>query len=703
MPALLVPVFAALVLVVGLPGAVLLARRGREAPGWGLLAVEGLLLGLGWYLLAGLVLAHAGALGRAQLLTATVPLAATLWWAVRHDVRALGLPRLTPLGVAMAGVLVLAVALRGDPVYFLYQTADFGEYVNRANVLAGGGPFIRWFLHLFSVCLALSTVVAGQAGTVAILPFLGLVLLVVVVGLVRRLGLGSPAQLAAAGLVALGPVPVWFSQFPASESLYAVLQVAVLYLTLAALQRSGFATAAAAGAFAGLCMLTRGNALLLAGLIGLAVVAAAVLARPRDLRVAGVLAAVAAVAMYGGFAYNARYSDAYFLHFQLPRFLPGPLYAPVSHLDRALPALAGMILIAAVAAAVVASTRWLARRSPQVGPRTALLLERGSLGALVAGGVVALGSFTDASGLWEALGRFDPVLLILAGAGLAVLLAQGLGPLDGPRRVTVVFAVSTAVAFAVLFAHRIGPPREAPYHLYWERYLYSELYPVLVLLAGWAVAAAGSLLARTVVATRGGLRLAAGCAVALASVGAGLQLWGGGALAREHTLLDGAYEQVRAIDRLAGERAAPIVFTGVPLDELPPHRLHPNTFRLFAYPLFETFGREVLNIHDLHPADPDPVLDPVEVVGWLRAGGYEEGVVVAVAARPDRPWPGPGGGGELSVEHRGRVEVTIPVLARRVGRPQAWRVLVFWVDVLHASLTDAPVTGPPPAGPAPSR
>ncbi len=64
--------------------------------------------------------------------------------------------------------------LRTDPIYFIYQTADFGEYVNRANRIAAGGPFGEWFLDLFPATLSVPSLIFGSIHTVDAMPLLGL-------------------------------------------------------------------------------------------------------------------------------------------------------------------------------------------------------------------------------------------------------------------------------------------------------------------------------------------------------------------------------------------------------------------------------------------------------------------------------------------------------------------------------------------------
>jgi hypothetical protein len=664
---------AALCLVPGLPAAVLLARWRGERAGPAVLAAEGLLLGTAWYLAVGIVLAHAGALGRVQVAAPTLVLVAALAvpaWRARPLVDR---PRVTTFGVALAAVLVVALVLRRHPFYFLYQIADFGEYVNRANVLAAGGPFTEWFTHGFSVLLALSNVALGQAGTVDAVPFLGMLVLTTVVAIGTRLGFGAWPRLAVATVLAVGVVPVWFSRFPASETLYAVLQLAMLLQLVAAVQRRHHPTALVAGGFAFLLMLTRGNALLLAPLLLVSLAVASILLSRPALRVMATFTAASLAGLFAGFVYNSRYSYAYFIEFQMPQFFPDAVWRRFDDLGGLTAAVPKGALVAAVVALAVVATRWLNDRLGPPADHPALRVIRPAvLPVAVAAGAASLWWPLDPHGALDALGRYDPTVVVLAALGLAGATAAIARPLAAgeadARRALLVPAVLVAVAFVALHAYRFPTPRYAPYYLYWDRYLWSEVLPLVLLVGLWGVALVEAAVAWA--ARRGGALRPAG--IAAAGVAGGLALWSvvaAGDLSRQRRFLGDAYGQMdrlRAATLLAGD--LPVVYAGVDPDE--DLVLHTNTYRLFALPLAETFGARVVNIAGLHPYGPDPRPSAEEVAALLRERGIERAVLVTV---DDPGEPVPLAGGALATRRLDRVDIEIPILDRPVGRePDGW-------------------------------
>ncbi|MFP5322156.1 MAG: hypothetical protein ACLGIC_09965, partial [Acidimicrobiia bacterium] len=133
--------------VPGLPLALLALRRTTATLSVVLVAAAG--LGLGAWMAIGLPAVHQGWFSRGPLAAAGVAVAAVAWVPARRHVGLLRPGRPGWLAAVLAVLAVVAVALRSSPIYFAYQVADFGEYVNRGNVLAGGGPFGGWFVNGF--------------------------------------------------------------------------------------------------------------------------------------------------------------------------------------------------------------------------------------------------------------------------------------------------------------------------------------------------------------------------------------------------------------------------------------------------------------------------------------------------------------------------------------------------------------------------
>ncbi|CAN5727435.1 hypothetical protein BH24ACT2_BH24ACT2_09450 [soil metagenome] len=690
-------VFTVLCLGVGLPFAVLFS--GDEEPRWASLAVEGVLLGLGWYLALGMVVARLGLLGRAEILVPSVVLAAAAWSGAVPIIRRWPRPRPTWFGGAVAGLFVIGAFLRRDAFYFLFQTADFGEYVNRANILAAGGPFHDWFLHLFSVTLGLSNVAFGPAGTVAIVPFLGLLVVAGVAATGQRLGFGRVVLAATVVVVALEPIAVWFSRFPASETLYAVLLVAFVHFSVLAVQRGRPGEVAVAAAFAGLMMITRANAVLLGPVLLVVLGVCAVLLRRPALRVLTAVVGASALTLYAGFVYNSRNSAAYFVDAQLEAFVPGRLFALVDSLYRPGEALVGLVVIglgmvAAVGGAFVVNRFF----GPSAEGRLAGATRLAVLPALALGLVAALFVAFLPVGLADAMPRYGwPFLGLVAVGALAVVIGVSRRP-DDAGRVVGVLAVVIGGSFALLFAHRLPEAHAAPYHLYWDRYLFSEVFPAMALMGLWGVAAVAGAYHRFVHGRVPTPLVAAVLAVVLVGTGAQAQQRLG--LQREQVLFDRAYAQFEELDELAAPAALPVIYSGVAGEDLPDGWLHTNTYRVFALPLQQSFGRYVLNIAGVHPFAPDPRPSEADVARMLRTSGTTEAILIEASAPP-----APGDETELAtraaptVERRrlGSMTMEIPLLPRRLDpSDEAWRELAMDLDVWLVEL--APATEPAAAG-----
>jgi hypothetical protein len=608
-------VLGSLVLLPGIPLALVVGRGGDEERRWSGVLVEALLLGLCWWLLLGLWFSHAGWFAPWQLLLPTLAVTAVAWaLAIPMRVRR---PELTWFGGAIATLSMLAVWLRSEPFYFLFQIGDFGEYVNRANAVADGGGFIGWFTQGFTVALAMTHLALGEASTVDLMPFLGVVLLAVTVELARRLGAPPIAQAVVAVIMAVGEVPVWFGRFPASETLYAVLQVGLVLLVVTAVQRGSTRLAMAGGVVCGLLLVTRGNGILLGPIVVLTVLLGALVVSRRTLDVLVRFTWAAMLSLGAAFVFNARFSHPYFIAEQLPKFVPDPLF-------RHLEGMGGLRFAAPRLLLLVAGTwglTWLARRvHGRVSPERVALV----LGAMAAVAVVVIVVVFDARGIADALGRYDVVVEVLAVVGLGAALWRFRGSLDDAQRIGVVLVVLVCGAFAVLYAERLPLPRYAPYHLYWDRYLFSELFPLMVLATMWAVA----LLVKRVPAPV----LGAGV------VALGVWLHSQAGLTREDVFMDDAYGQLQAIAEAIPEEG--FYFVGILPQDVPGVLCHPNTHRIVASPLATTFNRPLLN-GGLAPYAPDPQPGDVEVpdgatVVQVVAGDEPDGfpLVIPLLDRP---------------------------------------------------------------------
>lgn len=685
---MLTPLVLALVcLLPGLPLAVLLDRRRAGVTPFSLTLVEGLLLGLCWYLAVGVVLANRHQLGVARILAPTLVLDAVVlgvllagprrWW--RGTVA-------NPVSEAFGGFVALAfvvgAALRTKPVYFIYDIGDFGEYVNRGNVLADGGPFTKWFTQGFSILLALGHVALGEAREVDVMGFLGLLVMAVALALAARLGAGRLGIGVIAVVFAIGVVPVWFSNFPASETPYAALALGLVLFAVTAVQHRDLTTAVVGGVVFGFfVMLMRGNAvLLLPVLLAVAVVVAPFVTRG-GFRVVAVSTASAMAGLYAGFVYDARYNHPYFIEFQMPQFLPDRVWHRFADVGNLGPALwkgaVFAVAVAAVLAVALALNRWL---GPPEDARWVRRARAAILPAAVLVALVALVAPLDAGGLREGLGRYDGAVQALVVVGVVGAFVTFAGRLEDHVRVGIVSLFLVAEAFALLHAYRFDAPRYAAYFLYWDRYLWSDFFP-----AAMALAAVGLGVVQAGWRRTGAGRAVTGIAIVVVAAAGLASLWSAGSLSREHRFLGDAYGSLHRVDQLTDD--LPIVFAGIAVGDVPEAMGHPNTFRMFAQPLTETFGRTVLGIEGIAPAGRDPRPSLATVAERMRTDGLDRVALVEVVAPnrfpPTTDTPDP----RVAVRTLGTVRVVVPMLDRpRWRQPTAWRFARFRLAVREVSL-----------------
>ena len=626
-------VLGALVLAPGIPLALVVGR----APRWSSVVAEGLLLGSSWWLLLGLWFSHAGWFEPVPLALATAVMVAALAVPARRAASAVERPSGSWFALAMAALVVVAALVRRDPFYFLFQIGDFGEYVNRANAVADGGGFIGWFTQGFTVALSFTHLVLGEARTVDLMPFLGLVLLVVTVELCARLGASRVARFVVAVVLAVGVVPVWFSRFPASEGLYAVLQVGMVLFVVAAVQRRSMPLAVAAGVVAGLLLVTRGNGILLGPIVIAFVLLAALVVdrRTMDVLVAFLVSSLWSLAL--AFVFNARFSHPYFIAEQLPKFVPDPIFEHLEGMGGLRFAAPRLAALAVVTVLLVVAVRALHRVSVPAH------IVRVALPAAVIAAVVALVTVLEPAGLLDALARYDLAVELLGAAGVLVVLVRFATSMGDDERAGAALVVLTGAAFALLYAERLPRPRYAPYFLYWDRYLFSELFPLMVVAVIWAV----WLLER---------RRVPGALIAVAAVGLGVLLHDHAAVIREHTFMDRAYEQLRAVDELAADDSVPLLFAGVRPEEMPRPLCHSNTHRIVASPLASTFNRRFLNL-GLAPYAPDPQPDAATIRDAMARRDAQEAYLVHVAVGDEPPE-------EIAGDLVGTATLDIPILDR---------------------------------------
>lgn len=667
--------FFVVTVVPGLPVALWITRRSPPpAAVTGALAVgSGVVV---WFVI-GLVAVHQHwftlpALGVAgAAVTAAGALLARAEWA------RLRLARPGPAAIVALAVAGVAVALRARPVYFAYQVADFGEYVNRANRLAGGGEFGGWFVNGFPLVLGESSLLLGEARTPDVMPFLGLALIGTLAAILLVAGAGRWTVIAVAAVLAVQVHFVWFSVFPASEGLYALLlALSVLIGALGVRGRDPWSAVPAA--LVGFAMVvSRGNGLVhLPVVCGALVVAVLLTDRDGLPALRGYLAATAA-GLWVGTLYDARFNSAYFLDTQAGQRLPGPVGDAFTGVDR--PVTAAAFTVGVVA--VVAGCWWmgvgLGRLIGAGAPRDRAAAARAVAAAVLVLGALGLHLLVFDQRTWspryEALGA-------AAWIGLPVAVAvwvrhRAESALDGVQRFLIGFPLVVAVILGTFQVSRLRKSAtvDAPWFLYWDRYFFSEVVPMLVVAAGTAVAV---LMARSSARSRR-VVVAVGLIVAGAAL---VDTAAPTANAVEHEMFAGTYEELAAVDALLGE-PLPVVYDG--LDDVPAGWFWPNSSRVLAEPLAETFGHRILNRAGALADDPDP--SERDVAALLAGVGADAGYLVQVngADRWDTPW-----GREVRGEEIGRVLIRIERLdglSRVRPEDQAWITSDLFVRVVRVS------------------
>jgi hypothetical protein len=574
---------------------------------------------------------------------------------------------------ALALIVLVAIVLRRGPSYFIFMLGDMGEYVNNANILAASGRLTGSFPHGFTVFLGGTNLLLGQAHTVAGLPALGIMLLLGAYSYVRAVRLHVLAALGVAALIAVHPSTVWFSRFPVSESLYAVLLIAALFFVVRARTEVSHAYAASAGIVVGLMLLVRVNAMLLAPILVVVLLGSAVV---DDKPVRLVQRTFTLVALFGlscSYAYDLRFSTVYTVDKQLKATLPHLLFR-IGNRARLFEISVPLViaLLAGAAATVAAELLVVRYLRPRVGDRTVGFWQI-LYGTLVAGTVLAL-AVMHHGGLIDALARWGPVTVVLMVVGLAAVIAKPGRFVDGVDGWLLLLIVCT---YSMLFAGRVKVPMSASFYLYWDRYLFSEVMPAAIIL----VAIGLHLGVHTfVAATRA--RVATRVAIAGAAVVAAIAFLP--TLRETHritrfSLFGNAYQTIDRLDTLTGgDRNVPVVYSGLPSP--PPGWLFQNTYRAFELPLGLSFDRHVVGM----PSDPfgkDVVVDADAARAKLRKAGLDHGYLIALRTPgTDRPPD------DARTHYVGTVEYVSPLLGRTKARtPAQWRLVPFQFDVYSVS------------------
>jgi hypothetical protein len=508
------------------------------------------------------------------------------------------------------------------------------------------------------------------------MPLLGLLVVIGLAGISHGLGFSPWATVTAAFIAAFHIVPVWFSEFPASETLSAVLLVGMLLVLVTAVVNHSTTAAAVAGSFGFLLAIARANALLLAPIVVLAGIAAITLMKEEEAKTTIRFTLAFFAASIVGFFYNIRVSSPYFVDYQLNLFFPEFVPRAVERLNNPFLSIVVGAILGAIVWGLIIVARRIATR-PVFARRLSASVAIGLLVglALFIGLRAASGNYASPEGQVLILGL---LLLGLAVAGVVVG-ALSLHSSTPQRQVVFWIALVTAVGFVALQAIRLdGPGNDvAPYYLYWHRYYISEVFPAVVILALWSIESLAGVARR--LARADNWRRHAPAAVAIVVIVLiGFEALGPNVKVASGTMFKGSYEKIAELDRLTSEPPdAPIVYIGS--NEIPPGWFWLNTARLIALPLADTFGRDVVG--NQGPREPD--LDPNngQLLGILVARKVDTVYVIADSqAVPDAAVIAEGG---WHMEEVGTVDVTIERLQWEPGISASDQDYVFTTLVLH--------------------
>ena len=274
---------------------------------------------------------------------------------------------------------VLATA--GEDPTFPYQLATPGARFSGVWIRdEASGLIVPQFYHLWPALLATSYSAAGQAGLLATVPLMGVLSVLVLCALLRRVGTamsGRAAGLVAAGagglLLATNMLQVWQTRFPTTEVLAQALYLGALLGIVVALQTGWRPAAGIAGLLVGVGWLNRSDGFLLV-MMSVGIGAALLATRRWDGRAtwfAGGLLLVVPHALRQAYDLARNYTDAN-PHLTLPQLV----VAVVVLLG------AGLLLRFVATRPLAAAQRGLERRRPQVVVGSLVLLAGTALLAL---------------------------------------------------------------------------------------------------------------------------------------------------------------------------------------------------------------------------------------------------------------------------------------------------------------------------------
>jgi hypothetical protein len=243
--------------------------------------------------------------------------------------------------------------------------------------------------------------------------------------------------------------------------------------------------------------------------------------------------------------------------------------------------------------------------------------------------------------------------------------------MDATTGLVVVHGIGT---YSVLYAHRVPHALAAPYYLYWDRYLFSEVLPLVILVVAVALHALIEMVERRDPAWSRNRAVAAVVLVlvVLALIPDAIETH----RITRYTLFGDSYGVLAHLDRATRYPGATPVIVYSGLRTLPPYWFPNETYRVFALPLVQTFGRSVFGTA-MDPHHTDPNFDPVTARALLATTHLSRGYLVDVRDPGDRPFPN-----DAHTRYVATIDYRMPIIARSVDRSQErYHVIPVTLDV----------------------
>ena len=227
--------------------------------------------------------------------------------------------------------------------------------------------------------------------------------------------------------------------------------------------------------------------------------------------------------------------------------------------------------------------------------------------------------------------------------------------------------------YTVLFARRVPQPKPQTYYLYFDRYLFSEVLPAALVLAviGFQMLVNEC---RRFSPSRRVFRAAIAGMLVILVVTLVPQIHETRRVTR-YRLLGKSYDAVHTLDELTSAHGAGvIVYSGS--KARPRGWFYPNTYRAFALPLEQSFGRRVFGIPSKSSATDD-VFNPSTALALLARKHLTSGYLVALR-RPGRSrFPV-----DDQTQYVGTLTYLCPILGESTHGPAApWVVSELQFDV----------------------